>query len=146
MINTFSKNNTCIFKNGIQILVGRAILKLWIKTVKIMFWSVTQELLGLLLTILTLPFLRSLDNWLQYAYYFSKRCFNFEIEHKTCLFLVRGAVPLSRGKGTPNQNFSMLCALFQNYQHSFEEWCILKQIVWETQKYFMLSQFVDDVS
>ena len=35
-------------KYGIEILVSQAILKLWIKTVKILFWSVTQELLGLL--------------------------------------------------------------------------------------------------
>ena len=32
----------------VEILVGQAIFKLWIKTVKIMFWSVTQEPLGLL--------------------------------------------------------------------------------------------------
>ena len=30
-------------KNGIEILVGQAVFKLWIKTVKIMFWSITQE-------------------------------------------------------------------------------------------------------
>ena len=35
-------------KNGIKILVGPAVFKLWFKTVKIMFWSVTQEQLGLL--------------------------------------------------------------------------------------------------
>ena len=34
-------------KNGIGILVGLAVFKLWIKTVKIMFWSITQEALGL---------------------------------------------------------------------------------------------------
>ena len=33
-------------KNGIEILVGQA-LKLRIKTVKIMFWSITEEPLGL---------------------------------------------------------------------------------------------------
>ena len=36
------------FKNGIEMLVNWAILKLWIKTVKILFWSITQKLLGLL--------------------------------------------------------------------------------------------------
>ena len=35
-------------KNGIEILVGRVILKLWIKTVKILLWSITQKLLCLL--------------------------------------------------------------------------------------------------
>ena len=35
-------------KNGIEILVGQAVFKLWVKTGKIMFWSITQEQLGLL--------------------------------------------------------------------------------------------------
>ena len=35
------------FKNGIEILVGQAIFKLWIKTVKITFWLTTQEPFGL---------------------------------------------------------------------------------------------------
>ena len=35
-------------KNGIATLVGQVVFKLWIKTVKIMFWSTTQEMLGLL--------------------------------------------------------------------------------------------------
>ena len=35
-------------KYGIEILIGQAVFKLWIKTVKILFWSITQELLGLL--------------------------------------------------------------------------------------------------
>ena len=34
-------------KNGIEILVGQAVFKLWIKTIKMLFGSVTQELLGL---------------------------------------------------------------------------------------------------
>ena len=34
-------------KNGIEILEGQAVLKLWIKTVKVMFGSITQEPLGL---------------------------------------------------------------------------------------------------
>ena len=53
IINTFLKNNICTFsklfkelKNGIKILVGQAVFKLWIKTVK-MFGSITQEPLGL---------------------------------------------------------------------------------------------------
>ena len=55
IINTILKNNICISmqivqgtKHGIEILVGQAVFKLWIKTVKILFWSITQELLGLL--------------------------------------------------------------------------------------------------
>ena len=34
-------------KNGIEILVGQAVFKLWIKTVKMLFGSITQESLGL---------------------------------------------------------------------------------------------------
>ena len=34
-------------KNGINILVGRAAFKLLVKTIKILFGSVTQEPLGL---------------------------------------------------------------------------------------------------
>ena len=55
IIKTFSKNNACILKwlskelkNGIEILVGQGVFKLWIKTVKMMFCSITQEALGLL--------------------------------------------------------------------------------------------------
>ena len=35
-------------KNGIEILVGQMVFTLWIKTVKIMFWSITQEPCGVL--------------------------------------------------------------------------------------------------
>ena len=35
-------------RNGAEILVGQAVFKLWIKTVKIMFSSITQEPLDLL--------------------------------------------------------------------------------------------------
>ena len=34
-------------KNGIEILVVQAAFKLWIKTVKKILWSITQEPLGL---------------------------------------------------------------------------------------------------
>ena len=34
-------------KNGIEILVGQAVFKLWIKTVKMLIGSITQEPLGL---------------------------------------------------------------------------------------------------
>ena len=34
-------------KNGIEILVGQVVFKLWIKTVKILFGSITQEPHGL---------------------------------------------------------------------------------------------------
>ena len=36
-------------KNDIELLAGQAIFKLWIKTFKILFWSIILELLGLLL-------------------------------------------------------------------------------------------------
>ena len=35
-------------ENGIEILVGQAVFKLWIKTFKILFGSITQEPLDLL--------------------------------------------------------------------------------------------------
>ena len=35
-------------KKGIEILIGQVVFKLWIKTVKIMFWSINQESPGLL--------------------------------------------------------------------------------------------------
>ena len=53
-------------KDGIEILVGQAVFNLWIKTVKILFRSITQEPLGLL-NILML-FLSSLDNLIWDAY------------------------------------------------------------------------------
>ena len=34
-------------KNGIEILVGQVVIKLWIKTVKMLFGSITQEPLDL---------------------------------------------------------------------------------------------------
>ena len=34
-------------KNGIEILIGPVVFKLWIKIVKILFWSITQEPLNL---------------------------------------------------------------------------------------------------
>ena len=64
----FLKNNVCILnisklskelKNGIEILVGhQAAFKLWIKTVKMLFWLVTQESL----------------RFIYYFKYFSDRC------------------------------------------------------------------------
>ena len=49
-------------KNGIEILVGQAVFKLYIKTVKMMFRSITQEPLGLPLILML--FLSSLENLL----------------------------------------------------------------------------------
>ena len=34
-------------KNGIEIILGQAVCKLWIKTVKMLFGSITQKPLGL---------------------------------------------------------------------------------------------------
>ena len=53
IINTFLKNNAYysklfkVLKNCMKILVGQAISKLWIKTVKTLFGSITREPLGL---------------------------------------------------------------------------------------------------
>ena len=55
IINPFLENTVCIsyqiseeLKNGIEISVGPAVFKLWIKVVKILFWSTTPEPLDLL--------------------------------------------------------------------------------------------------
>ena len=50
IVNTFLQNSKLSkeLKNGIGISESQAVFKLWIKTVKILLWSVTQELLGLL--------------------------------------------------------------------------------------------------
>ena len=61
IINTFLKNNIISklpkkLKNGIGILVGEAVLKLWIKTVILLMHNII----------------------------FQKDVDNFEIEHKTC--------------------------------------------------------------
>ena len=57
-------------KNGIEISVGQAVFKLWIKTVKMLFGLITQEPLGL-------P-----KFWCYF--WVHKDVDNFEIEHKTC--------------------------------------------------------------
>ena len=50
IINKFWNNEVCIlkqidknFKNGIEILVAEMVFKLWIKAVKLLFWSINQE-------------------------------------------------------------------------------------------------------
>ena len=48
MMHASQSKSSKELKPGIEILVGKTIFKLWIKTVKIMFWSITQELLNLL--------------------------------------------------------------------------------------------------
>ena len=59
-------------KNDIEILEGQVIFKLRVKPVKILFSSITQELLGL----------SSFDNLLKDAYIiFQKGVDNFEIEY-----------------------------------------------------------------
>ena len=60
-------------KNVIQILVGQAVFKLWIKIVKMLFGSITQEPLDLPKVLML--FLSSLDNLPYDAYIiYQKRC------------------------------------------------------------------------
>ena len=47
MIYAFYNKLPKKLKNGIEILVGQAVFKLWIKTVKMLLGSITQETLGL---------------------------------------------------------------------------------------------------
>ena len=97
IINKFLKNYITILsnffeklKNGIKISEGHTVLVLLIKTCKIVFWSTTQEPLGLLNAIL-----RFSDNLLQKSYItFQPVLIIFKIVHKACLILVWGAVPL----------------------------------------------------
>ena len=57
-------------KNGTGILVGQAVCKLWIKTVKMLFGSITQEPLGLLTFDDIFEFLGQFT--IRYIYYFPK--------------------------------------------------------------------------
>ena len=69
-------------KNSIETYVGQMVLKLWIKTYKILFWSITQEPLGLLNFNAVFEFL---DNLLSDAcIIFQKSVDSIKIEHKTC--------------------------------------------------------------
>ena len=72
-------------KNSIEILVSQTVFKLWIKTAKMLFGSITQEPLGLPLNFDAIfEFLGQLTKrWI----IFQKGVDNFEIEHKTCSFL-----------------------------------------------------------
>ena len=69
-------------KNGIEILVGQVVFNLWIKTVKMLFGSITQDPLDL-------PKFGCYF-WVPWTIYykihilfFKKDVDNFEIEHKT---------------------------------------------------------------
>ena len=81
-------------KNSIGVLVGQTGFKVRIKTVKILFWCTTEELLGLLKISILFVFL-----WwftIRYVCHFSKGpkgIDSSEIEPKTCKFLVKGGVP-----------------------------------------------------
>ena len=82
IINTFLKYNSTSYtklskemKNEIEILVGPAVFKLWIEIVKILFWSIPQELLGLLNFNAMFEFLGQFT--IRCIYYFSKRCWWF---------------------------------------------------------------------
>ena len=78
-------------KNGTEILVGQVVFKLWIKTVKIIFWSILKNPLPYLNFSVIFEFLGQFT--IRCIYFVQKGVDNFEIEYKTCLFLVRGAVP-----------------------------------------------------
>ena len=58
------------------------------------------------------------------------------------IYLIKNEYPiwslLKSGNCTPNQNFSMLCLLSQNYQHCFEKYYKHPEayrLIWETQKW-----------
>ena len=82
IINTLWQNNIgpCAsygklfkeLKNGIEILVGQALCKLWIKTVKMLFGSITQEPLGVLNFDAIFEFLGQFT--IRCVYHFSKTC------------------------------------------------------------------------
>ena len=83
-------------KNGIEIFVDQAVFKLWIKTVKILFWSISQEPLGLLKFYCYFKFLGQFTIYNAYIT-FQKGVDNFEIEHKNMLIFGRWcSTPLSQ--------------------------------------------------
>ena len=70
------KANCPNLKNGIGIFVGQAIFKLWIKAVKILFWSITwHNRLAYLEFNAVFEFLWQFT--IRCVYYFSKRCWQF---------------------------------------------------------------------
>ena len=71
-------------KKGIEILADQAVFKLWIKTVKILFWSITQELLDLLKYYFNAIFEFLGQSYIRCMYHFQKGVDNFEIQHKAC--------------------------------------------------------------
>ena len=108
IIDTFSKNSTCISKeiiqgtrkkNGIEILVGQAIFKLWIKTVKLMLWSITHGLLRYAIC----EFLGQFT--IRCICYFSKSVDNFEIKQRTWWYWLGVQYPL---KGASDQEKILL--------------------------------------
>ena len=83
----------------IWILVGQAVFKLWIKTVKILFWSISHEPINDWLTEILILFWVP---WISYHKIFFKKSVDyFEIEHKTCFlglgvqFLLKEIVALT---------------------------------------------------
>ena len=79
-------------KHSINILIGLVVLELLIVTCKILFWSITQEPLGLLKY---QCYFWVSPNGFGMLTLFIKKIENFEIAHKTCLILIWGAVPLN---------------------------------------------------
>ena len=59
--------------------LGQSVFKLWIKTVKILFWSITQELLAYLNFTDIFEFLGQFS--IRRIYFFQRGVDNFEIEH-----------------------------------------------------------------
>ena len=112
--NTFFNNNkkyACMHfkvnclrnsKNGIEILVGQAVFKLWIKTVEIIFWSITlrtQELPGLLKCLFFPLFLGQFA--IRCIYYFSKRRWSFWDRAQNILFFGYRCSPLNVQNRSP---------------------------------------------
>ena len=79
-------------KNDIEILVSQTVFKLWIKTVKILFWSIIQEPLELGLYLLSPSGLNFNASFEDAYIMFQIGVDIFEEEHKACYFVDRGAV------------------------------------------------------
>ena len=62
-------------KNGIDILIGQLVFKLWIETIKILFWSITQQPLGQLKFICILLLLLILVFVFVFGFFFVLFCF-----------------------------------------------------------------------
>ena len=84
LIVAYSKLSKEHKKSGIEILVRQAVLKLWIKTVKLLFGSITRELFGLHKFLCYFWVSWTIYCTMHLLFFRIKGVDNFEIEHESC--------------------------------------------------------------